>query len=145
MNDICCNNSACNPLGACRYTIHSGKRPENADKKIKNHSRNYVWKGAKPLNNTRESEIWTALLNLGYITETGEIYNLQAVLHYIYGCGYTEHHTAFKSGYLSRKKKGYVSAYVGRFGRGFILERPTDSGTLYHPITYYTEIVSNQD
>lgn len=93
----------------------------------------------KTTENTFELEMWNALLNLGYIAETGEIYNMQAVLHYIHGCGYVEHHTAFKSGYMSRKKKGVVSAYVGRFGRGFTLERPAENGTLYHPITYYTE------
>lgn len=48
-----------------------------------------------------------------------------------------EHHTATRMGYVSRKSKGTVSNYSGRFGKGYIVDRPAWNSTQFHPRTYY--------
>lgn len=50
---------------------------------------------------------------------------------------YTEHHTASRRGYESRKSEGRVEPYDGRFGKGFIAVTPRFDTTQYVNITYY--------
>ena len=47
------------------------------------------------------------------------------------------HHTALQRGYCSRKSKGFVELYVGRFGLGFKVHRPHFGSSRYHYIDYY--------
>ena len=49
----------------------------------------------------------------------------------------TEHHTASRRGYISRRSAGKVEAYSGKFGKGFILVTPRFDTTQYVYITYY--------
>ena len=52
-----------------------------------------------------------------------------------------ELHTSYRRGYISRKSKGVVSSYKGRFGHGFVVDSPCYHSTQYHFRTYfvYTE------
>lgn len=50
---------------------------------------------------------------------------------------YTEHHTASRRGYISRKSEGQIEAYNGRFGEGFIVVSPRWDTPQYVDITYY--------
>lgn len=52
---------------------------------------------------------------------------------------YKIHHTASRRGYESRKGKGHVEEYNGRFGVGFIHVKPRYDTTQYVSITYYIE------
>lgn len=52
--------------------------------------------------------------------------------------GYKLHHTAMKSGYISRKNKdGIIEKYDGRFGKGFTVSKPNFESTRYYFISYY--------
>ena len=52
--------------------------------------------------------------------------------------GYKLHHTAMKSGYISRKSKdGIIEEYNGRFGKGFTVSKPNFESTRYYFISYY--------
>ena len=48
-----------------------------------------------------------------------------------------ELHTSYRRGYVSRKLKGIVSPYKGRFGHGFVLDSPCYHSTSYHYRTYF--------
>ena len=48
-----------------------------------------------------------------------------------------KYHTSLKRGYVSRKCKGYVHEYSGKFGNGFIHLTPNWDSTQYCYITYY--------
>lgn len=48
-----------------------------------------------------------------------------------------ELHTSYRRGYVSRKSKGIVSPYKGRFGHGFVLDSPCYHSTQYHFRTYF--------
>lgn len=48
-----------------------------------------------------------------------------------------ELHTSYRRGYVSRKSKGIVSPYKGRFGHGFVLDGPCYYSTQYHFRTYF--------
>ena len=48
-----------------------------------------------------------------------------------------ELHTSYRRGYVSRKLKGIVSPYKGKFGNGFVLDSPCYHSTLYHYRTYF--------
>lgn len=50
---------------------------------------------------------------------------------------YTEHHTASRRGYCSRKTTGYAEPYEGRFGKGYIWVSPRWDTTCYVNITYF--------
>ena len=50
---------------------------------------------------------------------------------------YKPHHTASRRGYESRKGKGHVEEYNGKFGKGFVLVEPRYDTTQYVSITYY--------
>lgn len=49
----------------------------------------------------------------------------------------TEHHTATKRGYYSRKKEPMVETYKGRFGEGYKVTSSNGESTRYMFITYY--------
>ena len=54
--------------------------------------------------------------------------------------GFQLHHTATKSGYVSRKlKNGIVETYNGRFGEGFTVSKPNSKSTRYYFISYYVK------
>lgn len=53
--------------------------------------------------------------------------------------GYRLHHSATQKGYISRKTKGCVTDYLGRFGSGYIYHRPLYNGTQYHMIEYWVK------
>ncbi len=46
-------------------------------------------------------------------------------------------HTSYRRGYVSRKSKGIISPYKGRFGKGFVLDTPCYHSTSYHFRTYF--------
>jgi len=46
-------------------------------------------------------------------------------------------HTAAHRGYISRKSKGIVKMYDGRYGKGVMLDEPRFDTTRYHARTYY--------
>lgn len=48
-----------------------------------------------------------------------------------------EHHTAKYRGYVSRKLSGIVSAYDGRYGKGFVVLTPNWQSSQYAYKTYY--------
>lgn len=48
-----------------------------------------------------------------------------------------ELHTSYKRGYVSRKLKGIISPYKGRFGVGFVFDSPCNHSTQYHFRTYF--------
>lgn len=48
-----------------------------------------------------------------------------------------EHHSAYKRGYVSRKIKGIVENYKGRFGKGYKVYSPNWNSTSYCYVTYY--------
>ena len=50
---------------------------------------------------------------------------------------YKEHHTASRRGYESRKSKGHVEPYNGRFGKGYVVVTPRRDTTQYVNVTYY--------
>lgn len=52
---------------------------------------------------------------------------------------YRLHHTSFASGYVSRKSDGRVWAYVGRFGVGYVIDRPNFDSTRFFFREYYIE------
>lgn len=53
---------------------------------------------------------------------------------------YKYHHTASAKGYVSRKSDGIVKPYSGKFGTGYIVQRPRYDTTQYIYIDYYIEI-----
>ena len=53
--------------------------------------------------------------------------------------GYRKHHTAYASGYVSRKTDGYLVKYDGRFGKGFKWYQPCMNSSQYCYITYYVK------
>ena len=55
----------------------------------------------------------------------------------LYEDGYQFHHSALKRGDMSRKIEGVVSYYNGRFGEGYIIEKPRYDTTQYHTIQYF--------
>lgn len=50
--------------------------------------------------------------------------------------GYVFHHTAYASGYVSRKTDGYLVKYDGRFGKGYKWFHPNLESTQYCYVTY---------
>ena len=61
---------------------------------------------------------------------------------------YTEHHTAYARGYVSRKDKrtaaekfaaGCREEYHGIYGDGYIVRTPAYNTTNYHFVTYFIE------
>jgi len=48
-------------------------------------------------------------------------------------------HTASRRGYLSRKTRGYIEPYNGRYGKGYIHVEPRFDTTQYVSLTYYIE------
>jgi hypothetical protein len=46
-------------------------------------------------------------------------------------------HTSLARGYVSRKTKGNVEEYEGKFGKGFKVHSPNWESTRYHYVTYY--------
>lgn len=48
-----------------------------------------------------------------------------------------ELHTSYKRGYVSRKSKGIISVYNGRFGSGFVFDSPCYHSTQYHFRSYF--------
>lgn len=89
------------------------------------------------------AQIINHLCGMHYITESGEILNLQAVLFYLREMGFTFHHGANRKGYITRKASGFIKEYSGRFGTGFTIEKPSFDGTMFHPVNYYIEIPAN--
>jgi len=51
--------------------------------------------------------------------------------------GLREAHCSWQSGYISRRSKGFVCAYKGRFGEGYTIHTPSWQSTRYSLITYY--------
>ena len=50
----------------------------------------------------------------------------------------THSHTSWCRGYISRRKpEGYCVPYFGKFGRGYVVHRPTWLSTQYHYIAYF--------
>ena len=51
------------------------------------------------------------------------------------------HHDAWARGYISRKTaraESYpVSSYAGRFGKGFVVYKPSFKSSSYHIVEYY--------
>jgi hypothetical protein len=50
---------------------------------------------------------------------------------------YTYHHSALARGYYSRKADPSVREYTGRFGVGYVADKPYTMSTTYHVIEYY--------
>lgn len=48
-------------------------------------------------------------------------------------------HTSLARGYVSRKSKGYVVAYNGKFGKGYKVYEPNWESTRYCYVSYYLE------
>jgi hypothetical protein len=48
-------------------------------------------------------------------------------------------HTALTRGYVSRKTKGTVVPYSGKFGEGFVAYTPNWDSTRYCFVTYYVK------
>ena len=46
-------------------------------------------------------------------------------------------HAAYKQGYVSRKADGIVREYHGKFGTGYVIDRPLHDTTRYFSRTYY--------
>lgn len=46
-------------------------------------------------------------------------------------------HSAYKQGYVSRKTAGTVLEYHGKFGTGYVIDRPLHSTTRYFNRNYY--------
>lgn len=44
---------------------------------------------------------------------------------------------AWSRGYISRKSKGHVENYKGKYGTGYVWHKPTTQSTYYHIIEYY--------
>lgn len=49
------------------------------------------------------------------------------------------HHTSTFSGYISRKCKGIVSQYEGKFGKGYTIDRPNWDSSRYSYREYWIE------
>jgi hypothetical protein len=45
-------------------------------------------------------------------------------------------------GYVSRKGKGHVAPYKGKYGSGYCVYRPNRESTRYSFVTYYVEVVA---
>ncbi len=46
-------------------------------------------------------------------------------------------HSAYKQGYVSRKTDGIAREYHGKFGTGYVIDRPLHSTTRYFNRNYY--------
>ena len=53
--------------------------------------------------------------------------------------GCHRHHTSSVRTYVSRKTKGYVEEYKGKFGEGYTVTEPNKDSTTYSFITYYVK------
>ena len=47
------------------------------------------------------------------------------------------HHTAWARGYISRKTDGYVEEYKGRYGEGYVWNKPSYKSTNYYLKAYF--------
>jgi hypothetical protein len=50
--------------------------------------------------------------------------------------------TAMYRGYVSRKTKGHVAPYKGKYGSGFCVYRPNWESTRYSFVTYYVQVAA---
>lgn len=46
-------------------------------------------------------------------------------------------HSAYKTGYVSRKTAGIVREYHGKFGTGYVIDSPSRTSTRFFLRTYY--------
>lgn len=51
------------------------------------------------------------------------------------------HHTALARGYVSRKSNGIVREYKGKYGNGYIIDKPNLNSTQYFYREYYIQTV----
>ena len=51
------------------------------------------------------------------------------------------HHVALTRGYVSRKTAGIVREYKGKYGNGYIIDKPNFKSTQYFYREYYIETV----
>lgn len=58
----------------------------------------------------------------------------------LYSEGYEYHHYALKRGYISRKIVGILKPYNGRFGEGYVIEKPRFDTTQYHVVQYFVRM-----
>lgn len=52
---------------------------------------------------------------------------------------YRFHHEALRPGYISRRLRGVIEPYAGRFGRGYRVRVPNEKSTQYCFVRYYLE------
>ena len=50
--------------------------------------------------------------------------------------------TSMYRGYVSRKTKGHVAPYKGKYGSGFCVYRPNWESTRYSFVTYYVQVAA---
>jgi hypothetical protein len=49
------------------------------------------------------------------------------------------HHASYFKGYVSRRTKGFIEPYIGKYGRGYKIYLPNWSSTWFSVVQYWIE------